>query len=233
MAAVTHPNLALIYGAETWRGTPILVVELMADGTLADRLREGPLEPREAVALVAVLAEVLEVLHGAGILHRDVKPSNIGFLRGTAKLMDFGLAQLYEGAGSPPDAVDVLAAATDDVAGRRTITRAAGAWSNQVVGTPLYLSPEAVSGKPPDPSFDLWALAVVLYETVAGVHPMRAADVDATFRQIRAGDIPDVRTHRPGCPAGIAEFLRRALAPDRRERPATAASFRTALPRWP
>ena len=227
MAAVTHPNLALIYGAETWRGTPILVVELMTDGTLAERLGDGPLEPQEAVALAAVLAEVLERLHAAHILHRDLKPSNIGFLHGVAKLMDFGLAQLMheDARGLPIAAVGPAGADVD----APTVTRFTGALPNRLVGTPLYMSPEAISGAPPDPSFDLWALGMVLYEAVAGVHPLRGDDVDATFQRIRAGHVPDVRTHQPGCPASLAEFLKRALSRDRHKRPSTAAAFRSSL----
>jgi len=232
MAAVTHPNLALIYGAETWRGTPILVVEHMAGGTLADRLRDGPLSPLEAVRLAGVMAEVLGRLHCARILHRDVKPSNIGFLHGVAKLMDFGLAQLmHEGETPSPNAESVVVGNSADVATLRTLTRVIDSHTKRVVGTPLYLSPEAISGARPDPSFDLWALAMVLYECVAGVHPLRGGDVDVTFERIRSGEVPDVRTHRPSCPAGLADFLNHALARDRRERPSTAADFHNSLSR--
>jgi hypothetical protein len=230
MAAVTHPNLALIYGAETWRGTPILVVELMTDGTLAERLGRGPLEPQEAVALAAVVAEVLERLHAVHILHRDVKPSNIGFLHGVPKLMDFGLAQLmHEDAHGLPMAAIGPAGEGVDVDAPTVTRRVTGISRNRLVGTPLYMSPEAIAGASPDPSFDLWALAMVLYEAIAGVHPLRGDGVDATRQRIRAGRVPDIRTHQPACPAGLAEFLKRALSSDRRRRLSTAAAFRGSL----
>lgn len=229
MAAVTHPNLALIYGAETWRGTPILVVELMTGGTLAERLRDGPLEPPEAVAIAAVLAEVLERLHAARILHRDVKPSNIGFLQGVAKLMDFGLAQLVHEEGRALSiAGEGPARKRPDVDGP-TVTRLSDISAHRIVGTPMYMSPEAVRGALPDPSFDLWALAMVLYEAVAGVQPFRADDFSKTFELILAGDVPDVRTYQPGCPTGLAEFLTRALSRDRHRRPSSALAFRNSL----
>ena len=97
MAAVAHPNLAMIYGVEFFRGVPMLVVEYLAGGTLADRLRRGPLPWPDALALGATLAEVVDRMHVAGILHRDIKPSNVGFTaEGVPKLLDFGLARAIE-----------------------------------------------------------------------------------------------------------------------------------------
>ena len=79
MSTVTHPGVAQIYGVESWRGRPCLVVEFLAGGTLEDRLRDGPLAPAAAVSVVARLADALAALHEKGCLHGDVKPSNIGF----------------------------------------------------------------------------------------------------------------------------------------------------------
>ncbi|HEY8020256.1 MAG TPA: protein kinase, partial [Thermoanaerobaculia bacterium] len=99
-AGVSHPHLAAVYGMETWQGTPMLILELMEGGTLAQRIERGPLDQRETVELGIAMASALEHLHGADILHRDIKPSNIGFTRGSfghggvPKLMDFGIARL-------------------------------------------------------------------------------------------------------------------------------------------
>ena len=87
MAAVTHPNLAVIYGSESWRGKPMLLCEFMTGGTLADRLARGPLALLEVLQLGIDLAEALHVIHAAGLLHRDIKPSNIGYTATTAKLL--------------------------------------------------------------------------------------------------------------------------------------------------
>jgi hypothetical protein len=116
MAALNHESLATIYGLEIWRGVPVLIVEHCPGGTLADRLRAGPLAVDEAIRLGVRLAQALSYMHAKGILHRDIKPSNIGFTAaGSAKLLDFGLV----GAGDriagtpaymPPEALEGAAA---------------------------------------------------------------------------------------------------------------------------
>ncbi|HXU33255.1 MAG TPA: protein kinase, partial [Thermoanaerobaculia bacterium] len=93
-ARFSHTHLAGVYGIETWLGTPIMIFEYLAGGTLADRLTQGPLAPVETVELGIAMAGALERLHEADILHRDVKPSNIGYSgEGVPKLMDFGIAR--------------------------------------------------------------------------------------------------------------------------------------------
>ena len=93
MARVVHPNLALIYGTEQWRGTPMLIVEYLDGGTLRDWIRRGPVPCAEAIDLGIVLADVLDSVHASGVLHRDVKPSNIGYTSDRRpKLLDFGVS---------------------------------------------------------------------------------------------------------------------------------------------
>ncbi len=99
----------------------------------------------------------------------------------------------------------------------------------QMVGTPLYMSPETVQLKPPDASVDLWALALVLYESIGGSHPMRAPSAFETMARIAKAQVPDVRGDRPDCPPAIAAFLQRALHADIRRRPGTARELRLEL----
>ena len=128
MATVTHPAVAEIHGIESWRGRPFLVVEFLPGGTLADKLRRGPLPAPRALSVTTLLADALAALHEAGYLHGDVKPSNIGFTsNGSPKLLDFGLARETNDA---------------DTQG----------------GTLRYLSPEVLSGLPAEEADDVWSL---------------------------------------------------------------------------
>jgi tRNA A-37 threonylcarbamoyl transferase component Bud32 len=106
MAALNHGSLATIYGLEVWRRTPVLVVEYFAGGTLADRLADASLPQADVLALGIRLADALTYMHERGLLHRDVKPSNIGFTSdGVSKLLDFGLSA---DAGAPAGTPDYL-----------------------------------------------------------------------------------------------------------------------------
>ena len=101
MAGFAHPHLALVFGLETWRGSPALVMEYLDGGTLADRLRRSRMPPGEVSRMAYDLAGAIAHIHDDGLLHRDIKPSNIAFTRdGQPKLLDFGLAQIFVG-GAP------------------------------------------------------------------------------------------------------------------------------------
>ena len=197
MATVTHPAVAQIHGVESWRGRPFLVVEFFARGTLADRLRDGPLPPDQAVSAVGVLAGALAALHEAGYVHGDVKPSNVGLTRtGAPKLLDFGLAR------APNDAATTG-------------------------GTVRYLSPEVLSGRPAQEADDVWALSVILYEMLAGEHPFAGgavADVADRIRRRRLGRPfePDVEDEPR---SALVAFAASLLTASRAAFPATARAF--------
>ena len=198
MANLSHPAVAQVYGIESWRGRAFLVVEYLPGGTLADRLRRGPVAEREAVSIAAALAAALAALHAGGYLHGDVKPSNIGFTAaGSPKLLDFGLA------------------------------RGANDGAALVGGTLRYASPEVLSGHPADEADDVWSLCVVLYEMAAGEHPFAGGGVDEVTRRIRrrrvgrrGRPLAECRSTSPA-----AAFAASVLTAARPARPATAEAF--------
>ena len=197
MADVTHPAVAQIYGIESCRGRPFLVIEYLAGGTLADRLCGGPVPGPEAVSMSAVLAAALAALHDAGYLHGDIKPSNIGFTSdGSPKLLDFGLAH------EPQD--DVITG-----------------------GTLRYVSPEVLSGRPAEEADDVWSLCVVLYEMVSGVHPFAGNGSDEVAERIRQQRVGGRSRSLAdsGSPAALTGFAASVLSSARSERPATARAL--------
>ncbi len=201
MATVTHPAVAQIFGIESWRGRPFLVVEFLPRGTLADRLRRGPLPAARALDIAALLADALAALHEAGYLHGDVKPSNVGFAAdGSPKLLDFGLAR----------------EANDATSGG---------------GTARYLSPEVLSGRPAEEADDVWSLCVMLYEMVSGEHPFAgggAGEVqDRIRRQLLGPRAPAAAGSGPA--AAVTAFAAMLLTARRSARPATANAFADAL----
>jgi hypothetical protein len=225
MASVIHPNLATVYTLEHWQRTPVLVEEFLDGGTLSARLKTGPQPIGGTLQLGIVLAGALQHLHDAGVLHRDVKPGNIGFTRADVpKLLDFGLASmlsdvLIPGVGS--DAIQSPATATQSIA----------IGGRQVAGTPIYLSPEAAMGRAPHADFDLWALAMVLYEAIAGRHPFAGAALDETFAMVRAARVPNLGQFRPDCPQAVCAAFGVMLARDRHARPRTATELRQLIER--
>jgi hypothetical protein len=216
MAAVSHANLAVIHGIETWNGLPFLVEEYLAGGTLAVRLRNGPLSMIETLDLGITLADLLAELHAGGIVHCDLKPGNIGFTKqAVVKLLDFGLARVLKDLGatdSAPTTDIVLPMATPGIA-----------------GTPPYMSPEAARGERPQPSFDLWALGVVLYQALCGRLPFEGRDATSILARVTADPPPPIMEWRPDVPHDISAFIERALDRNPARRPSDSAAFAAAL----
>ena len=135
------------------------------------------------------MLDALAHAHGRGIVHRDVKPSNVLLGEGDAidvRLLDFGLAQM--------DEFDTLTAIGD------------------VPGTLTYVSPERLAGEVATPAADVWAVGVMLWEALAGRHPFRASDAAGTSRRIKAG-APPLESVRPDLPAALCETVARAPRP--------------------
>jgi serine/threonine protein kinase len=209
-AALVHPNVVAVFDAGEEDGAPFIVMERLPGRTLADELAEGgPLSSSEARDLAVAVLRALEAAHGAGIVHRDVKPGNV--LRatdGTWKVADFGIAKSAEAAGD------------------LTVT-------GMMIGTPSYLAPERIDGEPATPASDLYALGVVLFEALTGRKPFAADSTIALAEQIRAGRAPALRELRGDVDPTLARVVERAMATDPRRRFAGASEMRRALREQP
>jgi eukaryotic-like serine/threonine-protein kinase len=191
-----------------------IVMELLEGETLAERLhRDGPLPIREAVEFIQQAAHALGEMHDAGIIHRDVKPSNLFLEKGAdgahkVKLLDFGVAAL-----------------------RQPVSRDSGiTFSEAFIGTPRYMAPEQVrSSKSVDARADVWALAVTLHELLAGAPPFDGVTVIAILNQIERGSAAPLEQLRPEVPAGLVALLRRGMSRDPDDRPANARALGEAL----
>ncbi len=182
--------------------------EYVAGQTLRKAIRDGELDDAGAVEASAQVLDALSHAHHKGIVHRDVKPANILVEEGaevSVRLLDFGLAQFEE--------VDALTATGD------------------VPGTLAYISPERLAGKQASGAADVWAVGVILWESLAGFQPFFTASPVETARLIGSG-APSLATERPDLPKRLISAVDRALSVDPRRRPdpnALAAELRRSL----
>ena len=210
LAALNHPNIAIIHGFEDATGIKALVMELVEGLTLADWIAQGPIPLDEALPIAKQIAEALEVAHEHGIIHRDLKPANIKVRPdGTVKVLDFGLAKALAG-----DAAISPAALTNSP----TITSPVGVTGVGVLlGTAAYMSPEQAKGRAVDKRSDVWAFGCVLYEMLTGRRAFAGEDVPETIGAVIHKE-PDWTALPAATPPAIRTLLRRCLQKDRRQR---------------
>jgi serine/threonine protein kinase len=202
LAALSHPNIAHLYGLENSDGITALVMELVEGPTLADRIAQGPIPVDEALSIAKQIAEALEAAHEQGIIHRDLKPANVKVTgASTVKVLDFGLAKAME-----------PAAAEGDVSRSPTITRA-----GTVVGSGGYMSPEQARGKAVDKRTDIWSCGCVLYEMLTGERAFPGETVADSVARILERS-PDFEALPGSLPPSVHLLVRRCLDRDARER---------------
>ncbi|CAN5904338.1 serine/threonine-protein kinase [soil metagenome] len=209
-ARLTHPHILPLHDSGNAGGLLYYVMPFMRGESLRDRMtREGCLPLGDAVRIGIEVSSALECAHREGIVHRDVKPENILIEGGFAIVSDFGIARLKSSA--------------EDV----SITQVGTS-----LGTPLYMSPEqAVGAQDLDGRSDLYSLACVMYEMLAG-HPPFAADSLRQMLMRHALDpVPDLRLVRPDLPQHISDALARGMAKDPADRFDTLAEFAHSLER--
>jgi hypothetical protein len=200
-ASLNHPNLVAVYDTLTDPEGVLIVMEYVDGPTLAQALRDGPLEPGRALEMLGDVAAALDHAHAHGIVHRDVKPANVLLgEHGKAKLADLGIAFAVERATQ--------------------ITR-----TGTVLGTPSYMAPEQLEGRDVGPAVDVYALGAVAFEALSGRKARTGRSPVEIATRVATEPAPDLREAWPEAPAGTAEVLAAAMVADPAERPRSAGEL--------
>lgn len=203
-AALDHPNIVTIHDVSEFDNRPFIAMQYVEGKTLQHYCQNESLEMRQIIDIVAQIADGLARAHAAGIVHRDIKSSNIILnMNGRAKILDFGLATIMGG---------------------EDITR-----DGSTLGTMAYMSPEQAQGQDLDHRSDLFSLGVVLYELLAGQSPFKRTNDAATLQAI-INDAPEpLARFKSVLPGDLERIVRRCLAKNRNERYQSAADLAAEL----
>ena len=195
-SGLDHTNIGIIHGLEeTSDGHAFIVMAFYEGLTLQEKIRRGPIAPKEALEIIEQVARGLMEAHEHSIIHRDIKPSNVIVTRqGVAKIVDFGLARVSSNAAT---------------------TLTAGP-----VGTLAYMSPEQVRNEPVDRRTDIWSMGVMLDEMLTGKHPFERGNMSAVLLAILEQPPPV-----EGVDPALASIVCRALAKDRTHRYSECREF--------
>ncbi|MEP7326352.1 MAG: serine/threonine-protein kinase, partial [Gemmatimonadota bacterium] len=208
-ASLHHPHILQLFDSGEADGLLYYIMPLVRGETLRELMKRGPLPLSEAVRLAGQIADALDYAHQQGVVHRDIKPENILLESGHALVADFGIGRAVSGAQ-----LEAPVALTE---------------AGLAVGTPTYMSPEQIDGRTLDGRSDLYSLACVSYEMLAGLTPFAGKTVSAMLRQHLIEDPPAISSIRPDIPHGIGAALQKGMAKLPEERFATAAEFAGAL----
>ncbi|WP_328483799.1 serine/threonine protein kinase [Streptomyces sp. NBC_00377] len=211
-AAIDHPHIVPVFEADETDGVLYIAMRYVEGSDLRHLLdREGPLPPATAVRIAAQVASALDAAHDHGLVHRDVKPGNILVARGTDSdhpehvyLTDFGLT-------------------------KKSLSLTGFTTVGQFVGTLDYVAPEQISGQPVDGRCDVYGLACVVYECLAGRPPFLRDDDMALLWAHQNAEPPPLTAARPALPASVDTVFARALAKSPESRHSTCGAFVAAL----
>lgn len=205
LARLQHPRLATVIDVDRTDGTTNLVMPFFAGGSLQHSLvARGRLTPGQAVSAISTMAEALDACHRAGVLHRDVKPSNILLSTdGEAYLADFGLAHYEEATRLTP--------------------------SNSAMGTTGYAAPEVLAGQECTTASDIYSLGACAYHALCGRGPVDGMNLFAAIDMVRNGTYPRLEDLAPDTPPALRALVEQAMSVDPAARPRDLRAFAAAL----
>ncbi len=207
-ASINHPNSVYVFGTEEIDGTPVIAMELIAGGTLQDRIqRGGPLPIGQAVDAVLQIIAGLEAAHSVGILHRDIKPANcFEDMDGTVKIGDFGLSISTAGRGDSMQTMD-----------------------GTFLGTPAFCSPEQLRGEELNVRSDMYSVGVTLFYLLTGRTPFEGKNMVQQLANSLEKAAPSPLQYQPDLPQGLARVALRCLNKQATERFGSYAELQQAL----
>jgi serine/threonine-protein kinase len=191
---LAHPNIVTFFDYGEEDDLAFIVMEYLEGENLGAYKKKGKLFPiRETLSMVSQVAEALDYAHSKGIVHSDIKPTNIIRLEATKKIKvtDFGIARITSSSGTK-DAI--------------------------IIGTPFYMSPEQVSGKKVDGRSDIFSLGIILFELLTGQKPFKAGDMTALMNQITNEKHPSSRDINSRVPTVVQKIIDKALEKDQEKR---------------
>ncbi len=209
-AGLRHPNIVSVHDVGEVGGQHFLTMDFVDGGSLADRLREGPLDPEPAAEMLLCVAQAVQYLHDHQIIHRDLKPSNIVLDQdGVPFVTDFGLAKVFE-------------ADSQDTA------------SGTILGTPSYMAPEQAAGRlaQVSPRSDVYSLGAILYEMLTGRPPFSAENpLDTVLQVLESEPVAPTRLVS-SVPSDLEELCLRCLEKEPEARFASASELASELQRY-
>src|SRR5689334_21948053 len=205
IARMRHPNIVDVYDFGEYKGTPYMIVEYVAGGSLASKMAHGRLDQQTALKYLRGIAAGLDYAHAHGVVHRDVKPANVLL---TAEdqpvLADFGLAKLLQGSSLK-------------------------SMTGVTTGTPAYMAPEQVTGHDVGPAADRYSLATIAYEMLTGVIPFDGQGVmEVLYAQVHR-EAPAPSSRQTALNSGVDRVILRGLAKNPADRWPSATEFVEAL----
>ena len=185
---LSHPKIVTVYDVGQDHGTIYIAMEYLDGQPLKDIIREGRLPLDDNIKIGIQVAEALDYAHSKGIVHRDIKPGNIIYISDKlVKVTDFGIARVEDSTGLQQ-------------------TKA-----GEILGTPMYMSPEQVLGQPVDGRSDIYALGVILYELTTGERPFQGTNLGSLFHAITNEVPPEPDRHQSSIPPKVAGLIMKAM----------------------